>query len=272
MQSDSVKFRNYLIWIIRLSLFLLLLHLVRISAYAVTLTYSNIPTSIGKDPFTIQVTVDGANSGTNYLRIDLYKEGSTNYFGETYNGSSWYKGSEGLQYLPITIGDSKIATASVQGKVGEPTVSEYSGPGQYKLRVRRYTSSGNAVSGDNQTPTTFEITVPLNSPSPTPESNPTPNPTPDIIPSPRATLRPTPVVRTSTRPSPRRANASPSVEPEILGENSQNLDPSPSLFPSISPKPGSVAAPVGIMLMFGGIGLSGIGGYLAYKQIAKKEA
>ena len=72
-------------------------------SFAVTVSITNYPSSISADPFSISVSILGASSGTNYIRVDLYKDGTQNYFGDTYNGSDWYNGSEGKQYYPITI-------------------------------------------------------------------------------------------------------------------------------------------------------------------------
>ena len=42
---------------------------------AVTTTISNLPSIIGSDPFYLDVSITSASSGTNYLRVDFYKEG-----------------------------------------------------------------------------------------------------------------------------------------------------------------------------------------------------
>src|SRR4051794_40273609 len=88
---------------------------------AVTITVDQIPQSVTTEPFTINVSVLGASQGQNYLRADLYKEGTSEYFGETYNGSDWYSGSSGAQYLPITVLDSKTAVQTpMQIRIGTP--------------------------------------------------------------------------------------------------------------------------------------------------------
>lgn len=140
-------------------------------AYAVvTITTSNIPSTITDESFTINVSVSGASAGTNYLRIDLYKENTTNYFGETYNNTSWYGGSTGTQYFPITIVSGQTWSGTVQGKVGTPTSTEYLGSGAYKLKIRRYTSSGSPTSNDQQTPQDITINISSSSPSPSPST------------------------------------------------------------------------------------------------------
>ncbi|MBI2018480.1 hypothetical protein HYS96_02120 [Candidatus Daviesbacteria bacterium] len=159
--------------------------------FAVTVTTSNIPSSISDQTFDINVSVTGASAGTNYLRIDLFKDGSINYFGETYNNNSWYSGSTGTQYFPITIVSGQTWNGSVQGKVGTPTSTEYPGLGAYKLRIRRYTSSGySQVSSDQQTPK--DITIAFTTPSPTP------SPTPSTSPSPNSSSSPSPFSTTSS--------------------------------------------------------------------------
>ncbi len=199
----------------------------------------------------------------------MFKEGIKKYFGETNNNSVWYGGSEGKQYLPITIGEDKLATASVQSRVGEPSLSEYIGPGIYKLRVRRYTSSGGDTD-DDQTPVNVEITLPAVSPIPTPSPKSTPNPTPapsaSLFPTPRATLPP---ARITPRPAPRNSPSATVENARVLGDVSIS---SPSVTPSATPQPVSIAVPAGIVIMLAGIGLSGLGGFLAYRQMSRKTA
>lgn len=233
---------------------------------AVTLSYSNVPSIISANPFTIEVTVEGPNPGTNYLRIDLYTEGSTNYFGETYNSSNWYKGSDYKQYVPITIGEDKIATTSVQARVGEPTASEYQGSGLYKLKVRRYTSSGNVNTSDEQTPATVNITVPLSSPPASPQVDPT------LLPTPKPTNFPTPKASTTiskkTSPTPSK-KPSPQPSSVVLGEAAASPSPGNSPSPEVSGKKGS-GFPVGLLFIAGGLMFSGAAGFLFYKKMEQK--
>lgn len=139
--------------------------------FAVTVTTSNIPSTITDESFTFNVSVSGASGGTNYLRVDLYKEttGTPNYFGETYNSTSWYGGSTGTQYFPILIVSGQTWNGSIQGRLGNPSTTEYPGLGSYKLRARRYTSSGNAAS-DTQTPADIIINYTAPTPSPSPST------------------------------------------------------------------------------------------------------
>ena len=166
---------------------------------AVTTTITNFPSIISSDPFSISVSILGPNPGTNYIRIDLYKVGTFNYFGETFNNSSWYSGPDGQLYFPITIAEDNTGGATIQGRVGSPNSTEYGGPGQYKLRVRRYVSSDSGTD-DGQTPLDIQINVATPSPTPTesptasPTASPSPSPTPSKSPTPKPTAKSTPIV------------------------------------------------------------------------------
>lgn len=194
------------------------------TTHAVSITVTGAPASAGEEEFSLNVTVEGAGNGTNYLRIDLYQDGTTNYFGETDNGSYWYNGSDGKQYAPVQIASSS-ANLAVKAKIGEPTLSAYPGPGNYKLRIRRYTSSGNQASNDSQTPVNISLTKtwPSPSPSPTPTPSPSPSPSSTIIPSPSPspTLTPTPTPKASPsiKPSP-----SPSQSGNVEGATDSQVD------------------------------------------------
>lgn len=242
---------------------------------AVTLTYSNIPSTISSDSFNLNITVDGASPGTNYLRIDLYKEGTNNYFGETQIGGNWYRGSEGNQYIPITIGSDKIATAAVTGRVGQPSLSDYPSPGDYYLRIRRYTESGNPAGSDEQTPIKVNITAPAASPTPSPEPTPKSTPSPSPSPTTSPSLRPSPRPRPRLLNTPRTTLSTESVStpsPEVLGDAKiEKSILSPANTPLEATSSGSIAIPAGALLVVGGGILSGAAGFLAFKKTQVKD-
>ena len=199
--------------------------------FAVTISVSTPSASISSDIFNVDVSISGATNATNYLRVDLFKDGTNKYFGETYNGSDWYSGSEGKNYFPIQIQNS-TASATIKAQLGNPSSDEYPGPGMYKLKIRRYTSSGSQSSNDSQTPADIQITYTLPTPTPTPtptttptpsatplgaSPTPTPKPTPSPKPTPTPTPTPTPKPSPSPVPLPTTYYPSPSPSPQILG-------------------------------------------------------
>lgn len=187
--------------------------------YAVSVSILTSPASVGEEKFSFTVKVVGASAGTNFLRADLYREGSKNYFGETDNGQAWYFGSDGKQYFPVTVVSGIDSIATLSARIGDPTITDYPGPGQYQLRVRRYTASGNQGSED---PSPVAIILTKTWPSPSPSLSPTPTPTPSVSPTvvPTATPTttptptPTPTVKSSPKPS---MMPSPSLTPDVMG-------------------------------------------------------
>lgn len=188
-------------------------------AFAVNVSILTSPVSVGDEKFSFTVKVVGASAGTNFLRADLYKEGTKNYFGETDNGQAWYFGSDGKQYFPLTVVSGIDSIATLSARIGDPTITDYPGPGQYQLRVRRYTSSGNQGSED---PSPVAILLTKTWPSPSPSLSPTPTPTPSVaptvVPTATPTTTPTPAPTPTVKPSPKPSTMpSPSLIPDAVG-------------------------------------------------------
>jgi hypothetical protein len=187
------------------------------AVYAVSITINSYPSSVSSEIFTVEATVSGATNATNYLRVDLYKEGTTNYFGETYNGSDWYIGPTGINFYPIQIQNSS-ASATIQAQIGNPSSTYYSGPGTYKLKIRRYTASGSSSSNDTQTPVDIQLNYVL--PTPTPTDTPTPVPTATPTPASTPTQTPTPT-KSPTK--------SPTITPSVIASLVLEPKQSPTL-------------------------------------------
>lgn len=177
---------------------------------AVLVTINNYPSVITEgQTFNVNASVSGASDGTNYLRVDLYKDGTTNYFGETFNGNSWYIGSIGTNFLPLQISNS-TGSADIEARIGTPSASFYTGPGNYKLKVRRYTSSGSSYTFSS--PVDVQIVSGQQTPTPTPIQTASPSPSPSPVPTIQPTFEPTatpistPTI-TSPSPTPLRTSA-----------------------------------------------------------------
>ena len=183
-------------------------------AFAVSTSILQYPTTIGDESFSLTVSVEGASAGVNYLRADLYLPDTKNYFGETDNTQYWYGGSDGKLFFPATIESGTPLIATFSARLGTPTSTDYPGPGSYKLRVRRYTSSGNQGSED---PKPVDITITKATPTPTPSPIPSSTPTPSVVPSPTPT--PIPSVA-SPVPSKVVATPSPSIVPTLASPDS----------------------------------------------------
>jgi hypothetical protein len=199
--------------------------------YAVSTDILSFPISISDEKFNITVQVASASAGTNYLRVDLYKDGTKNYFGETDSGQAWYGGSDGKLYFPVTIISGTPTVATISARLGEPSQSDYEGPGSYKIRVRRYTASGSQGSEDTiSKDISITKTWPSPSPSPTVAPTPTPSPSPTlsptIVPTPTPKPSPTPLPSPSVLDDSEASVAGVSTEIDLSGYGSS---PSPTL-------------------------------------------
>lgn len=214
---------------------------------AVTITINDFPATIdSQNSYQVNASVSGALNATNYLRVDLFKEGSTNYFGETYNGSDWYGGSEGKNYFPVQIQNSS-ASATLSFQLGNPSTTQYTGPGIYKLKIRRYTSSGSSSSNDSQILAELQINYVF--PTPTPEPTPATIPTPTLNPTATPVKSPTPLPTKAPSPKP-----TPKEEVQALGLE----DNFPSGFSSPDPTVSSSGSTTNDFPFFA-VGLIGIG-------------
>lgn len=240
---------------------------------AVTITLSNVPSTVSTDQFTFNASISGASAGTNYLRVDLYKDSTTNYFGQTYGVNGWYGDSDYAQYLPITIVSGQIWTGQIQARVGNPTITQYDGNGIYRLRLRRYTSSGNYTSSEADTTSTIiAIAYPTITPTPTDVPTPTATPKPPTAtPMSKPTNTPTPTVK----PTIKIATPTPTINAQTLEGASDGAvlgdAISPTGEPSSTPATqvlGEQAGPniVGIIFFTVGGILFAICGILLFRQ------
>lgn len=212
-------------------------------ACAVTVNILNAPSTITSDPLILTASISGAATGTNYLRVDVYKEGTSNYFGETFNSADWYSGSDGKQYLPISVQSGIFWNGTIQTRIGNPSTTDYDGTGNYRIRIRRYTSSGGQGSEDANnssipiaislpTPTTNPPTatnVPTSITAPTLTKTSTPTKIPTIATAVASPTK-TPVSKAVGKtPTPTKKN----IPTAILGQQTKNQDSqSPTSTPS----------------------------------------
>ncbi len=168
---------------------------------------------VSSDEVTIQVYIEDLTS-KNYLQGMFTKSTSNpSYFGYTQNNiGDWYKyvGDPEKTEIQSTFFSFTPQDASWSGqlKIKNDTADpDYTGPGDYFLRVRRYTGeSSSGPTGDPSndivvqlsfvlpTPTPTETPIPTTAPTVTPTINPTPTPTKTSTPAPSKTPSPRPTL------------------------------------------------------------------------------
>lgn len=184
----SEKLWTFLVVFLLLSL---VFKLPALAAFSITnVTPSQITSS--NDILVITASASSLLSNPQYLQGAFTAVGSlTNLFGITQNnGGNWYtyKSSPTASDLSATFysfsHDNGSWTGQISAKI-DSTDSGYVGPGQYNLRLYKYTvsSAGNVSSSYTTWGSPITVTIPSPTPAPTPTTVPTPTKTPTQSPT-----------------------------------------------------------------------------------------
>ena len=248
---------RWLLWTVGAGLFFLFSS----PAHAISFTLSNPQVS---DQITIDITISGATN-TNCPNSRCYLQGmltavdQNKYFGFTQNNSGdWYEyiSEPEPEYIQSSFFSLQLTDGNWSGQLkikNNPQDPDYQGPGNYLLKVKRYT--GNSSSGSfaaNDLNVTLTQASPSPSPTPTPTPSPTSTPTSAPNPTPTPTLRPTSspqVLAAKTASS--ASTASPSADMADI-----NLAPgllsTPSASPELATPSGQGNLPLAPFLIAGG--------------------
>lgn len=185
----------------KLVFLLILLFLLPQKVYAASISFQNGKSTLNNDEeyaIDATITIQASENTPYYLRGVFSKQGSSNYCGYTWNGSSWYSGpystNEGWKnFLPIIIKNNTWS-----GQIKAKLDTEDSGcheSGNYTFKIERFTPSGSGTF-DTQSEQVIAITVPSPTvtPTPSPKASPTSKPTPTNKP----TSTPLPMKNTPT--------------------------------------------------------------------------
>ena len=213
------------------------------------------------DYLTINVSISGLERSsckgtTCYLQgMFTSTQGSPKYFGYTFGQSDWfvYDGSPEKEFIKsnfvpfeTSLEGSWSGVIRLKPDKDDP---DYKGPGEYLIKVRRYTGESTGPASDDIN----LLTVNLNEPTPTPAATNTPSPSPTVLPTPTkaptVSITPTQVITktptavntpTPTQPTPTQVSSplptpSSGTAEAVLGESTDsasyltNLDsPTPS--------------------------------------------
>lgn len=207
---------------------------------AASITLSNAPSQLASpnDEYIVDVSLSISTSdGTiYYLRGVFYQEGTSNYCGLTWNGSSWFSGpytsNEGWKnFLPVTI-SANAWTGQLKAKL-DTNDSGCQASGNYKFRVQRFTASSSSGNFDSQNEQSVTVVVPTATPTTAPTATPTNVPTPTKTPTPGPTSTNTPTPTKTPTPAP---TSSSSSSPTATKSPTTTIAPS-SAQKNISPSP-----------------------------------
>jgi len=158
-------------------------------AYAtISLTISNFEKV--NDYFSIDVTLSGAASDSSYFIQAMFtKPESPNYLGFTWGQKGdWIKYVSSPETDYIKTNFPILENNNTQKILLRPDTDDsgYKGPGEYLVKVKRYTQGGSSTASDNS------LTVTLAEATPTQEVSPTQDPTTSPTPTSVATATSTP--------------------------------------------------------------------------------
>ena len=232
------------------------------SVVASTISVSDIPTTIDEnDEVEVSLFFSCAGCNDSYFRGVFYPSG-TNYFGYTQNNNGDWVGAETDRSKYFKIAKSDLIDASWSGKVkvkADTSDPAFSGPGEYFLKVGRYTSAS-----DSSADWSNELVIKITGSTPTPSASPTPISTPTNTPA------STPISIKTPTPTPHRTLT---PAPEVLGVASSSSSTSGDYLPKMSttlptPIAKSNSGPpfVAGLFIFSGTSLVGLASYLAFKK------
>jgi hypothetical protein len=225
------------------------------------LTY---PDSIIVDQeYSVTATMSGLTKNKIYrFRLVLSKAGSSDYFGSTWNASSWYGGFPSpidySKFLSITTDDDGSWNGEVRGKVESNDPNYKDGAGLYSLKLGRYTETGESATWSEAVERNLldlrPTATPTSTPTPTNAPTPTNTPVPTHAPTPTATPKPTNTPTSTPTPKPTSTLAltptntpvptTVTVEPtgEVLGTEENSEASPPAFYPLDEEKTASETA------------------------------
>jgi len=209
-----------------------------------------------------------------YFHGTLRSVASSKYFGETANASNnWvdYVSSPDTEYIKANYYAADIQACSwfarlkMRFKIDDPN---YQGPGNYDLKLRRYTGKSSNFSAESNT-----LNISLTALIPTPTSTLTPVPTPTASPAPTKTPTPFPTVTTAKTPIPTAIRTSTPVletiadggsssgTPDILGSTDR-----PKAYTESSASGLLATKPLIVSLLFVSFGLALLSGLFVWQK------
>lgn len=163
--------------------------------------------------------------GRCFLAGTLRQVGASKYFGLTQNNmGSWidYQSTPETEYIQNNFFDFTPNSGSWSGQLKlkfSVLDSEYKGPGDYEIKVRRFSGKSQNPSGDsNILIQRLDQVIPTPTPTLTPTATQAPTSTPTSTPSPTPTSTPTPTI-----------TLTPTLKPTL------SKTPTPTLTPLITP-------------------------------------
>lgn len=153
----------------------------------------------GDEPFSVKLEIDNATGKASWLRaVFVAQDYDRGYFGLTQANDPeiWAESASdtGKLYF-IDTSESKAWSGEIVARA-DVTHKYYTGPGEYRFKIGRYTQSGSNTAWSNEVVIWIDHQLP---PSPTPEPTIAPTPQPTATPKPSKAPAPPPTAPTTLR-------------------------------------------------------------------------
>ena len=237
---------------------------------------------VSNDEVTIQVEVTDINPSVSCTDSKCYLQGmftkstsSPSYFGYTQNNSlDWYKynGTPSEEEIRITFfyftptNNSWSRQLKIKNDSADP---DYTGPGDYFLRVKRYTGGSSSSAQDSNNLTVgLSYVIPTEPPTSTPTASPTLTPTSTATPT--ATKTPTPTKKVTPTATPVAQETS-AQENTILGLRNELATDTPTAGAAGETAEGKKLPPVALILIIIGSLILGVSGFAFIKKVREDK-
>jgi len=155
------------------------------------------------DYFIVDASLSGIASSSAFVQGMFTATSSANYFGFT-----WGQNEEWVNYVGSTnkdfiVQNFPILQKNISQKIWvKPNYADsaYRGPGEYFLKLKRYTGASDNSTGEDAV-LTVNLSEPLPTPTPTPTEEPTNTPEPTTVWTPNPTKTPTPTTKSTPTPT-----------------------------------------------------------------------
>ncbi len=231
---------------------------------AISVAISTPSASIDQDQeLSLDVFLSCNNCGDSYLRGVFFETGD-NYFGLTQNNSEEWVGtsSDRTKYFKVSKDEVKDTWSGKLRLKVDTDSSFYKGPGNYSLKVGRYTASSGSSATWSES---YYLNITGPTPTPTPTSLPTSTPTPTPTPTRTPTPTPAPVITKLLTPTTKLVLASftptATASFEVLGEGITATGEA-----AVKEETKKSWKPLIISLLFVGLGLALAAGVLVWKK------
>lgn len=232
--------------------------------------------NVSENKITFEASVSGLTSSSCtenkcYFQGGIQKDGG-NFFGFTKNNSGdliEYVSSPDPAFIKNKflycepVDNACNFSVSMQFNHDDP---KYDGPGEYKLKLKRYTGGSSGSTEKDAGP--LDIQLSIETPQPTEKPTPEPTTEPTETPTPKPTKSPTPKPTASPKPS-ESPTASPSPVPEIglatstpavLGTDSEESKNTSSKIPIPA-----------LLMIIGGVSSMGVAGVSIFRKRYNKD-